>query len=37
MPIAAMVGAVLYENRNPADMVAGLMGRPAKAELQGID
>ncbi|MBP1632960.1 MAG: glycerol 3-phosphate dehydrogenase [Acidobacteria bacterium] len=37
MPLAAMVGAVLYENRNPADMVAGLMGRPAKAELQGID
>jgi glycerol-3-phosphate dehydrogenase (NAD(P)+) len=37
MPIAAMVGAVLYENRNPADMVAGLMGRPAKAELQGIE
>jgi glycerol-3-phosphate dehydrogenase (NAD(P)+) len=37
MPIAAIVGAVLYENRNPADMVAGLMGRPAKAELQGID
>jgi len=32
-----MVGAVLYKNRNPADMVAGLMGRPAKAELQGID
>ena len=37
MPLAAMVGAVLYEDRNPADMVAGLMGRPAKAELQGID
>jgi len=37
MPIAAMVGAVLYERRSPADMVAGLMGRPAKAELHGID
>jgi len=37
MPIAAMVGAVLYEHRGPADMVAGLMGRPAKAELHGID
>lgn len=37
MPIAAMVGAVLYEQRSPADMVAGLMGRPAKAELHGID
>jgi len=28
---------VLYERRSPADMVAGLMGRPAKAELHGID
>jgi glycerol-3-phosphate dehydrogenase (NAD(P)+) len=37
MPIAAMVGAVLYENRSPADMAAELMGRPAKAELHGID
>jgi glycerol-3-phosphate dehydrogenase (NAD(P)+) len=37
MPIATMVGAVLYEERAPADMVAGLMGRPAKAELHGID
>ena len=37
MPIASMVGAVLYDKRLPADMVAGLMGRPAKAELQGID
>lgn len=37
MPIAAMVGAVLYEGRSPADMAAGLMGRPAKAELHGID
>lgn len=37
MPIAAMVGAVLYEHRSPADMVAELMDRPAKAELHGID
>jgi glycerol-3-phosphate dehydrogenase (NAD(P)+) len=37
MPIAAMVGAVLYEHRTPADLVAELMGRPAKAELHGID
>jgi glycerol-3-phosphate dehydrogenase (NAD(P)+) len=36
MPIAAMVGRVLYEGRSPADMVAGLMGREAKAELHGI-
>jgi glycerol-3-phosphate dehydrogenase (NAD(P)+) len=36
MPIAAMVGRVLYEGCNPADMVAGLMGRAAKAELHGI-
>jgi len=36
MPIAAMVGRVLYEGSNPADMVAGLMGRAAKAELHGI-
>ena len=37
MPIAAIVGAVLYDNRIPADMGAGLMGRPARAERQGID
>jgi glycerol-3-phosphate dehydrogenase (NAD(P)+) len=37
MPIAAVVGGVLYQGRNPADMVAGLMGRSAKAELHGID
>jgi glycerol-3-phosphate dehydrogenase (NAD(P)+) len=37
MPIAAMVGRVLYEDCSPADMVADLMGRPAKAELHGID
>jgi glycerol-3-phosphate dehydrogenase (NAD(P)+) len=36
MPLAAMVGRVLYEGCNPADMVAGLMGRAAKAELHGI-
>lgn len=36
MPIAAMVGRVLYEGCNPADMVAGLMGRAAKAEMHGI-
>jgi len=36
MPIAAMVGAVLYEGRKPQDIVAGLMGRPAKAELHGF-
>ena len=36
MPIAQMVGAVLYEGLNPPDMVARLMGREAKAELHGI-
>lgn len=36
MPIAAMVGAVLYEGRRPADLVMGLMTREAKAELHGI-
>lgn len=36
MPIAAMVGRVLYEGCSPADLVAGLMGRAAKAELHGI-
>lgn len=36
MPIAAMVGRVLDEGCSPADMVAGLMGRAAKAELHGI-
>jgi glycerol-3-phosphate dehydrogenase (NAD(P)+) len=34
MPIAAMVGAVLYEGRRPADLVPTLMLRQAKAELQ---
>ena len=36
MPIAAMVGAVLYEGRRPADLVPSLMLREAKAELHGI-
>jgi glycerol-3-phosphate dehydrogenase (NAD(P)+) len=36
MPIAVIVGAVLYEARRPADMVEKLMGRPAKAELHGL-
>ncbi len=37
MPIAAMVGAVLYDGARPADMVESLMTREAKAELHGID
>ena len=36
MPIAAMVGAVLYEGRQPADLVPALMVREAKPELHGI-
>jgi glycerol-3-phosphate dehydrogenase (NAD(P)+) len=36
MPIASMVGAVLYEDRRPADLVSGLMLREAKAELHGL-
>jgi glycerol-3-phosphate dehydrogenase (NAD(P)+) len=36
MPIATMVGAVLYEGRRPADLVPALMLREAKAELHGI-
>jgi glycerol-3-phosphate dehydrogenase (NAD(P)+) len=36
MPIAEMVGSVLYEGSRPADMVEGLMTREAKAELHGI-
>ncbi len=36
MPIAAMVGAVLYEDRRPADLVPALMLREAKPELHGI-
>ena len=36
MPIAAFVGAVLYDGRHPKDLVLGLMLREAKAELHGI-
>ena len=36
MPIATMVGAVLYEGRQPADLVPELMLREAKAELHGL-
>jgi glycerol-3-phosphate dehydrogenase (NAD(P)+) len=36
MPIAAMVGAVLYEGAHPADLVPSLMLRQAKAELHGM-
>jgi glycerol-3-phosphate dehydrogenase (NAD(P)+) len=36
MPIASMVGAVLYEGRRPADLVPQLMLREAKAELHGF-
>ena len=36
MPIAAMVGAVLYDGRRPADLVPALMLREAKPELHGI-
>ncbi len=36
MPIASMVGAVLYEGATPADLVPALMVREAKAELDGI-
>jgi glycerol-3-phosphate dehydrogenase (NAD(P)+) len=36
MPIAAMVGAVLYEDATPANLVPSLMLREAKAELHGI-
>jgi glycerol-3-phosphate dehydrogenase (NAD(P)+) len=37
LPIAEMVGAVLYEGRRPADMVEGLMTREAKAEMHGFE
>jgi glycerol-3-phosphate dehydrogenase (NAD(P)+) len=37
MPIAQMVGSVLYEGARPADLVEGLMTRQAKAELHGIE
>jgi glycerol-3-phosphate dehydrogenase (NAD(P)+) len=36
MPIASMVGAVLYEGRRPAELVPELMLREAKAELHGL-
>ena len=36
MPIARMVGRVLYEGMKPIEMVQGLMGRAPKAELHGI-
>jgi glycerol-3-phosphate dehydrogenase (NAD(P)+) len=36
MPIASLVGAVLHEGRNPADLVPELMLREAKAELHGL-
>ena len=37
MPIAEVVGSVLYEGSRPADMVEGLMTREAKAELYGFE
>ena len=36
MPIAEQVGRVLYEGASPADAVATLMTREAKAEMEGI-
>lgn len=36
VPIAAMVGAVLYEGRSTAELVPGLMLREAKPELHGM-
>ena len=36
MPIARMVGAVIYDGRIPAELVEGLMTREARAELHGI-
>jgi glycerol-3-phosphate dehydrogenase (NAD(P)+) len=36
MPIASMVGAVLYEGRRPEELVPELMLREAKAELHGF-
>ena len=36
MPIAEQVGRVLYESAAPADAVATLMTREAKAEMEGI-
>jgi glycerol-3-phosphate dehydrogenase (NAD(P)+) len=36
MPIASIVGAVLYDGRNPGDLVPELMLREAKPELHGL-
>ena len=36
MPIASVVGAVLYDARRPADLVPELMLREAKPELHGL-
>lgn len=36
MPIAAMVGAVLYDGRRTADLIPALMLREAKPELYGM-
>src|SRR4029077_16845989 len=36
MPIASIVGAVLYDGRRPADLVPELMLREAKSELDGL-
>jgi glycerol-3-phosphate dehydrogenase (NAD(P)+) len=36
LPIAEQVGAVLYEDRTPADIVPALMLREAKPELRGM-
>jgi glycerol-3-phosphate dehydrogenase (NAD(P)+) len=36
MPIARIVGAVLYDDRNPSDLVPELMLREAKPELHGL-
>jgi glycerol-3-phosphate dehydrogenase (NAD(P)+) len=36
VPIASMVGAVLYEGARPAELVPSLMVREAKAELHGM-
>jgi glycerol-3-phosphate dehydrogenase (NAD(P)+) len=36
VPIASIVGAVLYDGRRPADLVPELMLREAKSELDGL-
>lgn len=36
MPIATMVGAVLYEGRSPADVVEALMTRQARSEVEPL-